>query len=182
MEARSAGAQPLGDRARPVHRGPGQRPQRAGGREGTQAAARDRGVRRHRALRRILPAKRAEQPAPERDQIHRPRRDRSGPRSRQHRHAETRSPRHRHRHRRATCRGCSNLSRRSRPAISRRFEGAGLGLAFARKCVELGGARISAASRKGEGSTFTIAFPRACEIRRRRALAHARRIFKAISR
>jgi PAS domain S-box-containing protein len=51
---------------------------------------------------------------------------------------------------------------------SRRFEGAGLGLAFARKCVELGGARISAASRKGEGSTFTIAFPRACEIRRRR--------------
>ncbi|HVB79106.1 MAG TPA: PAS domain S-box protein [Candidatus Binataceae bacterium] len=52
---------------------------------------------------------------------------------------------------------------------SRRFEGAGLGLAFARKCVELGGARISAASRKGEGSTFTIAFPRACEIRRRRS-------------
>ncbi|MGH7913995.1 MAG: PAS domain S-box protein [Candidatus Binataceae bacterium] len=52
---------------------------------------------------------------------------------------------------------------------SRRFEGAGLGLAFARKCVELGGARISAASRKGEGSTFTIAFPRTCEIRRRRA-------------
>jgi PAS domain S-box-containing protein len=51
---------------------------------------------------------------------------------------------------------------------SRRFEGAGLGLAFARKCVELGGARISAGSRKGEGSTFTIAFPRACEIRRRR--------------
>jgi two-component system, sensor histidine kinase and response regulator len=52
---------------------------------------------------------------------------------------------------------------------SRRFEGAGLGLAFARKCVELGGARISAASRKGEGSTFTIAFPRGCEIRRRRS-------------
>ncbi len=52
---------------------------------------------------------------------------------------------------------------------SRRFEGAGLGLAFARKCVELGGARIFAASRKGEGSTFTIEFPRACEIRRRRA-------------
>ena len=51
---------------------------------------------------------------------------------------------------------------------SRRFEGAGLGLAFARKCVELGGARITAASRKGEGSTFTIEFPRACEIRRRR--------------
>jgi PAS domain S-box-containing protein len=51
----------------------------------------------------------------------------------------------------------------------RRFEGAGLGLAFARKCVELGGAQISAASRKGEGSTFTIAFPRACEIRRHRA-------------
>ena len=52
---------------------------------------------------------------------------------------------------------------------SRRFEGAGLGLAFARRCVELGGGRISAVSRKGEGSTFTIAFPRACEIRRRRA-------------
>ena len=51
----------------------------------------------------------------------------------------------------------------------RRFEGAGLGLAFARKCVELAGGQISAASRKGEGSTFTIAFPRACEIRRRRA-------------
>lgn len=50
---------------------------------------------------------------------------------------------------------------------TRRFEGAGLGLAFARKCVEFGGARISAASRKGEGSTFTIVFPRACEIRRR---------------
>jgi len=50
---------------------------------------------------------------------------------------------------------------------SRCFEGAGLGLAFARKCVELGGARIFAASRKGEGSTFTIEFPRACEIRRR---------------
>jgi signal transduction histidine kinase len=49
----------------------------------------------------------------------------------------------------------------------RRFEGAGLGLAFARKCVELGGAQISAASRKGEGSIFTIAFPHACEIRRR---------------
>jgi signal transduction histidine kinase len=43
-----------------------------------------------------------------------------------------------------------------------------LGLAFARKCVELAGGQISAASRKGEGSTFTIAFPRACEIRRRR--------------
>jgi len=52
---------------------------------------------------------------------------------------------------------------------SRRFEGAGLGLAFARRCVELGGARISAASRKGVGSTFTIEFPRTCEIRRRRA-------------
>jgi len=52
---------------------------------------------------------------------------------------------------------------------SRRFEGAGLGLAFARKCVELGGARIYAASRKGEGSIFTIEFPRTCEIRRRRA-------------
>jgi signal transduction histidine kinase len=52
---------------------------------------------------------------------------------------------------------------------SRRFEGAGLGLAFARKCVELGGARIFAASRKGEGSTFTIEFPRTCEIRRRRS-------------
>jgi PAS domain S-box-containing protein len=51
----------------------------------------------------------------------------------------------------------------------RRFEGAGLGLAFARKCVELAGGQISAASRKGEGSTFTIAFPRTCEIRRRRA-------------
>jgi PAS domain S-box-containing protein len=50
----------------------------------------------------------------------------------------------------------------------RRFEGAGLGLAFARKCVELAGGQISVASRKGEGSTFTIAFPRACEIRRRR--------------
>jgi signal transduction histidine kinase len=50
----------------------------------------------------------------------------------------------------------------------RRFEGAGLGLAFARRCVEFGGAQISAASRKGEGSTFTIAFPPACEIRRRR--------------
>jgi PAS domain S-box-containing protein len=50
----------------------------------------------------------------------------------------------------------------------RRFEGAGLGLAFARRCVELGGAQISAASRKGEGSTFTIAFPSTCEIRRRR--------------
>ena len=53
---------------------------------------------------------------------------------------------------------------------SRRFEGAGLGLAFARKCVELGGARISAASRKGEGSIFTIEFPRECEIRRRRGV------------
>jgi len=51
----------------------------------------------------------------------------------------------------------------------RRFEGAGLGLTFARKCVELAGGQISAASRKGEGSTFTIAFPRTCEIRRRRA-------------
>jgi signal transduction histidine kinase len=51
---------------------------------------------------------------------------------------------------------------------SRRFEGAGLGLAFARKCVELGGGRIFAASRKGEGSTFTIELPRTCEIRRRR--------------
>jgi signal transduction histidine kinase len=51
----------------------------------------------------------------------------------------------------------------------RRFEGAGLGLALARKCVELGGGQISAVSRKGEGSTFTIAFPRTCEIRRRRS-------------
>lgn len=44
--------------------------------------------------------KRAEQPARQRDQIHRPRRDRAGARSRRRRHAETRSPRHRHRHRR----------------------------------------------------------------------------------
>jgi PAS domain S-box-containing protein len=51
---------------------------------------------------------------------------------------------------------------------SRRFEGVGLGLAFAHKCIELGGARLSAASRKGEGSIFTIEFPRPCEIRRRR--------------
>lgn len=49
---------------------------------------------------------------------------------------------------------------------SRRFEGAGLGLALTRKYLELGGAHVAVQSRKGDGSTFTIEFPRACEIRR----------------
>ena len=42
---------------------------------------------------------------------------------------------------------------------TRRFEGAGLGLALARRYLELNDARLTVASRKGEGSTFTIHFP-----------------------
>jgi PAS domain S-box-containing protein len=42
---------------------------------------------------------------------------------------------------------------------TRRFEGAGLGLALTRKYLELNGAAISVASRKGDGTAVTIRFP-----------------------
>ncbi len=42
--------------------------------------------------------------------------------------------------------------------ISRRFEGAGLGLALTRRYLELNGASLTVSSAKGEGSTFTIHF------------------------
>jgi PAS domain S-box-containing protein len=47
---------------------------------------------------------------------------------------------------------------------TRRFEGAGLGLALAKHYVELNGARLSVASRKHAGSRFTIHFPLALEL------------------
>jgi hypothetical protein len=45
--------------------------------------------------------------------------------------------------------------------ISRRFEGAGLGLALTRRYIELNGANLSVRSEKGVGSTFTIHFAKA---------------------
>lgn len=50
------------------------------------------------------------------------------------------------------------------PSYTRGFEGSGLGLALAKRYVELNGARISAVSQKGQGSVFTICFARASEI------------------
>jgi PAS domain S-box-containing protein len=44
--------------------------------------------------------------------------------------------------------------------MSRRFEGAGLGLALTRRYLELNGATLSVRSEKGAGSTFTIHFRR----------------------
>ncbi len=46
---------------------------------------------------------------------------------------------------------------------TRRFEGAGLGLALSRRYLELNGASLSAHSDKGVGSSFTIRFARAAE-------------------
>jgi signal transduction histidine kinase len=46
---------------------------------------------------------------------------------------------------------------------TRRFEGAGLGLALSRRYLELTGASLSAHSAKGVGSSFTIRFARAAE-------------------
>jgi PAS domain S-box-containing protein len=43
--------------------------------------------------------------------------------------------------------------------MSRRFEGAGLGLALSRRYLELNGARLSVRSEKSVGSSFTISFP-----------------------
>jgi signal transduction histidine kinase len=44
-------------------------------------------------------------------------------------------------------------------SYSRKFEGSGLGLALARRYLELNGASISVESKKGVGSTFTIHLP-----------------------
>ena len=43
---------------------------------------------------------------------------------------------------------------------SRRFEGAGLGLALVKRYLELNGAAIQVASKKGSGTTFQIRFPK----------------------
>jgi signal transduction histidine kinase/CheY-like chemotaxis protein len=45
--------------------------------------------------------------------------------------------------------------------MTRRFEGAGLGLALTRRYLELNGANLSVRSQKGTGSTFTIHFAKA---------------------
>ncbi|HTT75402.1 MAG TPA: PAS domain S-box protein [Candidatus Binataceae bacterium] len=45
-------------------------------------------------------------------------------------------------------------------SVTRRFEGAGLGLAVAKGYLECNGARLTATSDKGVGSVFTITFPR----------------------
>lgn len=48
---------------------------------------------------------------------------------------------------------------------NRRFEGWGLGLALAKRYLELNGANLSVSSKKGVGSTFTIRFASASEVR-----------------
>jgi len=50
-------------------------------------------------------------------------------------------------------------------SYNRRFEGWGLGLALAKRYLELNGAGLSVQSTKGAGSTFTIRFARESEIR-----------------
>lgn len=55
--------------------------------------------------------------------------------------------------------------RQEQGGIERRFEGSGLGLALARRLIELNGATISVSSRKHEGSRFTIECPREIEVR-----------------
>lgn len=45
------------------------------------------------------------------------------------------------------------------PGISRKYGGAGLGLAISKQLVEMHGGRITAQSRYGEGSTFTFMLP-----------------------
>ena len=46
------------------------------------------------------------------------------------------------------------------PGLTRRFEGAGIGLALAKRFLDLNGAAISAASEKGKGSAFRVHFPK----------------------
>ena len=46
------------------------------------------------------------------------------------------------------------------PGLTRRFEGAGIGLALAKRFLELNGATVSAVSEKGKGSAFRIHFPK----------------------
>jgi signal transduction histidine kinase len=48
---------------------------------------------------------------------------------------------------------------------ARPFEGSGLGMALARKFLEINGAAISVESQKGKGSSFAIHFSRECETR-----------------
>jgi signal transduction histidine kinase len=50
-------------------------------------------------------------------------------------------------------------------ALSRRFEGAGLGLSIAKALVELHGGALSLKSAVGEGTIVTIALPPSCVVR-----------------
>jgi two-component system cell cycle sensor histidine kinase PleC len=47
-------------------------------------------------------------------------------------------------------------------ALSRRFEGAGLGLSIAKALAELHGGRLNIRSAVGEGTSVTIALPASC--------------------
>ena len=52
-------------------------------------------------------------------------------------------------------------------SMGRRFEGAGIGLALAKRFVELNGASVSVESEKQKGTVFRIQIPRQLETPRR---------------
>lgn len=54
---------------------------------------------------------------------------------------------------------------REKSSYNRRFEGWGLGLALAKKYLEINGASLSVRSKKGAGTTFTVRFAPDSEIR-----------------